>query len=160
VHALGLAEQDTALLAEAAERHPDPWARASAAEDLGVTHARRAEDQPAIERLCEAIEGYHAIGAARDMARVRRRLRRLGVRRRHWTRAQDRPTVGWESLTETERAVAELVAQGLSNRDAAARLYVSIHTVAFYLRQIFRKLEIGSRVELARIVIDRAAHRS
>ena len=159
-HARGLAEQDAALLAEAAERHRDPWARASAAEDLGVTHARRAEGQPAIERLSEAIDGYHAVGAARDMARVRRRLRKLGVRRRHWTRAQDRPTVGWESLTEAERAVAELVAQGLSNRDVAARLYVSIHTVAFYLRQIFPKLEIGSRVELARIVVNRSAQRS
>ena len=158
-HARGLAEQDAALLAEAAERHPDPWARASAAEDLGVAHIRRAEDQPAIERLSEAIEGYRTAGAAADMARVRRRLRKLGVRRRHWTQAQDRPTVGWESLTETERAVAELVAQGLSNRDVAARLYVSIHTVAFYLRQIFRKLEIGSRVDLARIVLKRAAPR-
>jgi DNA-binding NarL/FixJ family response regulator len=155
-HALGLAERDTALLAEAAERHPDRWARSSAAEDLGVTHARRAEARPAIDRLTEAIEGYQAVGAAADMARVRRRLRKLGVRRRHWTRAEDRPTVGWESLTETERAVAELVAQGLSNRDVAARMYVSIHTVAFYLRQIFRKLEIGSRVELARIVVKRA----
>jgi len=64
--------------------------------------------------------------------------------------------VVWESLTETERAVSELVAQGLSNREAAARMYVSVHTVAFYLRQIFRKLEIGSRVELARIVVKRA----
>jgi DNA-binding CsgD family transcriptional regulator/tetratricopeptide (TPR) repeat protein len=152
-HSLGLAEQDTGRLAEAAERHPDPWARASAAEDLGVTHARRAADRQAIERLTEAIEGYQAVGATADMARVRRRLRKLGVRRRHWTRAEGRPTVGWESLTETERAVAALVAQGLSNRDAAARMYVSIHTVAFYLRQIFRKLEIGSRVELARIVV-------
>jgi len=52
--------------------------------------------------------------------------------------------------------VSELVAQGLSNREVAARMYVSIHTVAFYLRQIFRKLEIGSRVELARIVVKRA----
>jgi DNA-binding CsgD family transcriptional regulator len=155
-HALGLAEQDTALLADAAERHPDPWARSSAAEDLGLAHARRAQDQPAIERFSEAIEGYQAVGAAADMARVRRRLRKLGVRRRHWTRGQDRPTVGWESLTETERAVSELVAQGLSNREVAARMYVSIHTVAFYLRQIFRKLEIGSRVELARIVVKRA----
>jgi DNA-binding CsgD family transcriptional regulator len=154
-HARGLAEQDTAALAEAAERHPDRWARASAAEDLGVTQANRGQHQPAIDRLTEAIEGYQAVGAAADMARVRRRLRRLGVRRRHWTRAQDRPTAGWQSLTETERAVAELVAQGLSNRDAAARMYVSIHTVAFYLRQIYRKLDIGSRVELARIVVER-----
>jgi DNA-binding CsgD family transcriptional regulator/tetratricopeptide (TPR) repeat protein len=159
-HALGLAEQDAALLAEAAERHRDPWARASAAEDLGVAHVRRAQERPAIDRLCAAIEGYQAVGAAADMARVRRRLRKLGVRRRHWTRAQDRPTVGWESLTETERTVADLVAQGLSNRDVAARMYVSVHTVAFYLRQIFPKLEIGSRVELARIVVNRAATRS
>jgi DNA-binding CsgD family transcriptional regulator len=35
-------------------------------------------------------------------------------------------------------------------------MYVSAHTVAFYLRQIFRKLQIGSRVELARIAIGRA----
>ena len=154
-HSRGLAEQDTALLAEAAERHPDRWTRASAAEDLGVIHARRAEDRHAVGRLTEAIEGYQAVGAAADMARVRRRLRKLGVRRRHWTRSATRPEVGWESLTETEGAVAELVAQGLSNRDVAARMYVSVHTVAFYLRQIFRKLEIGSRVELARIVVER-----
>jgi DNA-binding CsgD family transcriptional regulator len=107
--------------------------------------------------LTEAIEGYQAVGAAADMARVRRRLRQLGVRRRHWTPAQDRPAVGWESLTETERVVAGLVADGLSNRDVAARMYVSIHTVAFYLRQIFRKLGIGSRVELDRIVVERSA---
>ena len=155
-HSRGLAERDTTLLAEAAERHPDRWARASAAEDLGVTHARRAADRLAVERLTEAIEGYQLVGAAADMARVRRRLRKLGVRRRHWTRTADRPEVGWESLTEAEQTVADLVAQGLSNRDAAARMYVSVHTVAFYLRQIFRKLEIGSRVELARIVVARS----
>jgi DNA-binding NarL/FixJ family response regulator/tetratricopeptide (TPR) repeat protein len=156
-HSLGLAERDAGRLAAAAERHPDRWARASAAEDLGVAHARRAQDREAIGRLTEAIEGYQAVGAAADMARVRRRLRKLGVRRRHWTQAQDRPTVGWESLTETERVVAGLVADGLSNRDVAARMYVSVHTVAFYLRQIFRKLGIGSRVELARIVVERSS---
>jgi DNA-binding CsgD family transcriptional regulator len=156
-HSAGLAERDTDGLAEAAERHPDRWARASAAEDLGVAHARRAQDGQAVRRLTEAIEGYQAAGAAADMARVRRRLRRRGVRRRHWTRAADRPSTGWASLTDTERAVAGLVAQGLSNRDVAGRMYVSVHTVAFYLRQIFRKLEIASRVELARIVVERPA---
>jgi DNA-binding NarL/FixJ family response regulator len=156
-HSLGLAERDAGRLTAAAERHPDRWARASAAEDLGVAHARRAQDREAIGRLTEAIEGYQAVGAAADMARVRRRLRKLGVRRRHWTQAQDRPTVGWESLTETERVVAGLVADGLGNRDVAARMYVSVHTVACYLRQIFRKLGIGSRVELARIVVERSS---
>ena len=156
-HSRGLAEQDATLLAEAVERHPDRWARASAAEDLGVVHARRAQDRQAIGRLTEAIDGYQAVGAAADMARVRRRLRKLGVRRRHWTQAADRPSVGWESMTETERVVAGLVADGLSNRDVAARMYVSVHTVAFYLRQIFRKLGLGSRVELARIVVERSS---
>jgi len=154
-HSRGLADQDTALLAEAAARHPDRWARASAAEDLGVSHLRRADGGDAIGRLTDAIVGYQAVGAAPDTARVRRRLRKLGVRRRHWSRAAGRPAAGWDSLTETEHAVADLVALGLTNREVAARMYVSAHTVAFYLRQIFRKLEIGSRVELARIAVGR-----
>jgi DNA-binding CsgD family transcriptional regulator len=65
-----------------------------------------------------------------------------------------RPTVGWGSLTETELVTAGLVAQGLSNQQVAEQMYVSVHTGAFHLRQIFRKLGIGSRVELARLVAD------
>jgi len=152
-HGLGLANQDPARLAEAAAEHPDPWAQASAAEDLGVLHARQADREQAIGHLTQAIRGYQRIGATADAARVRRRLRRLGVRRRHWTPAASRPVSGWESLTETERAASELVAQGLNNRQIARRMYISVNTVAFYLRQIFRKLNIGSRVELTRIVI-------
>ena len=152
-HSLGLAGQDPARLAEAAAQHPDPWARASAAEDLGVLHARQADPEHAIHHLTQAIHGYQLIGAAADTARVRSRLRKLGVRRRHWTQSAHRPVTGWESLTETERAASELVAQGLNNRQIASQMYVSVNTVAFYMRQIFRKLNIGSRVELTRIVI-------
>jgi DNA-binding CsgD family transcriptional regulator/tetratricopeptide (TPR) repeat protein len=157
-HSLGLAGQDPARLAEAAAQHPDPWARASAAEDLGVLHARRADQDQAhqdqaIRHLTQAIGGYQLTGATADTARVRRRLRQLGVRRRHWTQSPRGPVTGWESLTGTERAVSELVAQGLNNRQVASQMYVSINTVAFYLRQIFRKLSIGSRVDLARIVL-------
>ena len=155
-HSLGLANQDPARLAEAAAQHPDPWARASAAEDLGVLHVRQANQKQAISHLTQAIYGYQRIGAAADTARVRRRLRRLGVRRRHWRQSASRPETGWESLTETERAASELVAQGLNNRQIASRMYVSVNTVAFYMRQIFRKLNIGSRVELAGIVIQRS----
>jgi len=152
-HSLGLAAQDPARLAEACAEHPDPWARASAAEDLGVLHSRQADHKQAIHHLTQAIHGYQLTGAAADTARVRRRLRKLGVRRRHWTQPARRPVTGWESLTETERTASELVAQGLNNRQIANRMYVSGNTVAFYMRQIFRKLNIGSRVELARIVI-------
>jgi DNA-binding CsgD family transcriptional regulator len=63
-----------------------------------------------------------------------------------------RPVTGWASLTDTERGVAAVIAEGLTNREAAARLYLSRHTIDFHLRQIFRKLRIVSRVELTRHV--------
>ena len=68
--------------------------------------------------------------------------------------SSDRPTFGWSSLTESEHSVADLVAQGLTNREAATRLLLSPHTVDAHLRHIFRKLDIRSRVELARLVTE------
>jgi DNA-binding CsgD family transcriptional regulator len=65
----------------------------------------------------------------------------------------------WAMLTVSERAVAEHVANGLTNREAAAHLFISPHTVDYHLRQVFRKLELRSRVELARVVAD-AGHRT
>ena len=53
---------------------------------------------------------------------------------------------GWESLTDTERSVAQFVAEGLTNREAAERLFLSRHTIDFHLRSIFRKLGASSRV--------------
>jgi DNA-binding CsgD family transcriptional regulator len=153
-HSLGLVRGDHRLLAEAAALHPDPWSRASAAEDLGVLHVRRTDRGRAVRQLDEANQGYESLGAAADTARVRSLLRQLGVRRRHWTQAPGRPDRGWESLTETQHKVSELTAQGLNNRQIAAGMYLSSTTVAFHLRQIFRKLDISSRVELARIVIE------
>ena len=155
-HSLGLALDDPTRLAAAVRQQPDPWSRASAAEDLGVWHARRADQGRAVQHLAEANQGYEAARAAGDTARVRRRLRQLGVRRRHWTPSPGRPESGWESLTETQHKVSELTAQGLNNRQIAAGMYLSSTTVAFHLRQIFRKLDIGSRVELTRIVLERS----
>jgi DNA-binding CsgD family transcriptional regulator len=48
--------------------------------------------------------------------------------------------------------VARLVADGLTNREVAERLFVSPHTVSGHLRHIFMKLDVNSRVDLARIV--------
>jgi DNA-binding CsgD family transcriptional regulator len=73
--------------------------------------------------------------------------------------AKDRAALGWESLTASERLLAELVAGGMTNKQAAARLYVSHHTVDSHLRHIFRKLDIRSRVELARLVTQRMEQR-
>jgi DNA-binding CsgD family transcriptional regulator len=61
------------------------------------------------------------------------------------------PLPGWTDLTGTQRLVAELVVDGLTNRDAGARLFLSPHTIDFHLRQIYRKLGVRSRVELARL---------
>jgi len=155
-HSRGLARRDPAPLAQAATQHPDPWARASAAEDLGVLHASQGDRDHAIRHLKDALGGYRQIGAGRDQARIRRRLRQLGIRRRHWATSPARPVTGWASLTDTEQAVAGLVAQGLNNNQVAARMYISTHTVAHHLRHAFRKLHIASRVELTRIVIEQA----
>jgi DNA-binding CsgD family transcriptional regulator len=57
-------------------------------------------------------------------------------------------------MTASELAVARLVAEGLTNRDVAERLFVSIHTVNSHLRHVFAKLDINSRVELARLARD------
>ncbi|GAA3096705.1 hypothetical protein GCM10010530_21890 [Kribbella aluminosa] len=58
----------------------------------------------------------------------------------------------WSSLTDAEHAIAEQVARGLTNRETAALLFISPHTVDYHLRQIFRTLGVQSRVELARLV--------
>jgi DNA-binding CsgD family transcriptional regulator len=149
-HAGGIVDRDPARLEQAATDHADPWARASAAEDLGELLAAAGSHRDAIARLDEAIEDYDNTGAARDVARVRRRLRKLGVRKRHWA-VGARPTTGWPSLTGTEHRVSDLVSQGLTNQQVADQMFISVHTVAFHLRQVFRKLGISSRVELARI---------
>ena len=71
--------------------------------------------------------------------------------------ASERASLGWDSLTESECRLAWLVAEGLTNRQAAARLFVSHHTVDSHLRHIFRKLDINSRVELAWVVSAQSA---
>ena len=60
-------------------------------------------------------------------------------------------------LTATELTVAHLVAQGLSNRETAARLYVSAKAVEFHLGHIYAKLGITSRRQLAGRLTERAA---
>jgi DNA-binding CsgD family transcriptional regulator len=65
---------------------------------------------------------------------------------------------GWESLTGAELRVVDLVAQGMRNREVAARLHLSPHTVDSHLRHAFTKLGVTSRVQLARHAIARTGN--
>jgi DNA-binding CsgD family transcriptional regulator len=56
---------------------------------------------------------------------------------------------GWDLLSERERGIAYLIGEALTNRQIAQRVFLSPHTVNYYLRRIFKKLGINSRVELA-----------
>jgi DNA-binding CsgD family transcriptional regulator len=152
-HARGLLDLDDDKLRCAASGYRWPWSAASASEDTGLALGRR---DPGAARLWfeRALRGFEAIGATGDAKRVRQRLQRIGRRR---SRRVERKVSGWASLTETEQEVVGYVADGMTNRQVAARMYLSRHTVDFHLRGIFRKLAVGSRVELTRLVLQRSA---
>lgn len=150
LHAQALLDGDLDALTQASHSHRDPWAQATAAEDRARLLLTRDDREAAIVELEKVLSTYSALGGERDTARVRRDLRQLGVRRRHWKHAK-RPVSGWDSLTNAERRVAELVANGLTNRQVANELFVSPHTVGFHLRQVYRKLSLRSRVDLIRL---------
>jgi DNA-binding CsgD family transcriptional regulator len=152
VHAQGLLTGDPSRLAEAVsvlEAGRRRLALASALEDLAVAQLRAGHGDQAIAALDRALVIHAACGARRDLARIRQRLKRLGVQRR--LPAERRPAVGWAALTESELTVVRLVADGLTNREVAERLYVSPHTVSGHLRHAFEKLGINSRVVLPRL---------
>jgi DNA-binding CsgD family transcriptional regulator len=155
-HARGLIEEDPRLLECAAGGYSADRCRACALEDAGMAWAGQGDHDAAEARLRQAHDLYERLGADDGTARVRSCLRAVGTRIRHW-RNQDRPAFGWGSLTDTERRIADLVAEGLSNRQVASQVFLSSHTVAFHLRHVFWKLGVSSRVQLARMVAEQAA---
>ncbi|MFR0359563.1 helix-turn-helix transcriptional regulator [Streptomyces sediminimaris] len=156
-HVDGLLQQDSRALASAVTGYRStgrPGALASACEDLGQLMASSGDTVSAIAHFEEAAHLAAASGAGRDQERIRRRLRRLGVRTAP-ARTHPGDRQGWEELTESERKLIPLVVEGLTNRAMADRLYVSVHTVNTHMKHIFTKLGINSRVELTRLAIER-----
>jgi DNA-binding CsgD family transcriptional regulator len=155
-HARGLLNGDADELSEAVslfKRSSRSLATAAAWEDLGLAQRRQATADSGIDAFGQALTLFARAGATRDAARLRGRLRELGVRLRV-TRAE-RPATGWAAMTKSELGVAQLVADGLTNREIAARLFVSPHTVNTHLRHVFAKLGVNSRVDLTRLATER-----
>jgi DNA-binding CsgD family transcriptional regulator len=146
----GLSEDGAELVLAAAEafgRQRLPLFRATALENAAALLAA-SDPGGARAAYAEAVTIYADLGAAWDIRRADARMRDVGIRR-GVRGARRRPATGWESLTATERTVAGLVAQGRSNPDIAAALYLSRNTVQTHVSHILGKLSCRSRREVA-----------
>jgi DNA-binding CsgD family transcriptional regulator len=119
-----------------------PFERALLEESYGRFLRRRGERGAATRRLQAALESFAALGARPFLERAERELTACGLRPR------PRDSSAAVQLTPQELAVAQLVAEGRTNREAAELLMVSHKTVEYHLSHVFAKLGIGSRREL------------
>jgi DNA-binding CsgD family transcriptional regulator len=149
----GLLESDPDLLADAVThyRAPGPAVELPAAlEDLAVVLAERDHDEAARSALSEAVSLYEDVQARWDIRRAGSRLRPYGIKRGVRGPRGQRPVTGWASLTPTEVKVACLVAEGRSNPDVAAALYLSRNTVQTHVSHILTKLGAKGRRDILR----------
>ena len=73
----------------------------------------------------------------------------FGQLNRHGARARAKRVLGIKQLTTREREVADLIVQGLSNKEIAARLQIALHTVKSHVHKVLSKLAVNSRLEVA-----------
>jgi DNA-binding NarL/FixJ family response regulator len=117
----------------------------------GRALAAAGDPDGAAAELERAATAFEAAGAPRMVAAAQQELRRLG--RRVYRRS--RPGAGddgLESLTGRELEIARLVVQRRTNPQIAAELFLSLKTVETHMRNIFRKLNVASRIEVAQLV--------
>jgi DNA-binding CsgD family transcriptional regulator len=139
--ARGDAGRAEALLQRAVRQHEevgDPYGRARALLALGAVRRRARQKAASREAIQEALTGFDELGAATWVDKARAELGSIGGRTRE------------EGLTAAEQRVADLVAEGRTNREVAAALFLGERTVASHLTHIYAKLGIRSRTELAR----------
>ncbi len=118
----------------------DPFGTARALLGLGIVQRRARKKRVAHEAIQAALDAFEELGAATWVEKARGELGRIGGRRRE------------EGLTPAERRVAALVAEGGTNREVAAALFVTERTVASHLSHVYAKLGVRSRTELARLL--------
>jgi DNA-binding CsgD family transcriptional regulator len=138
-------DRGASLLREAIdvlERGEPRLEKARALADLGAMLRRRNRRTEARELLREALDAAHRAGARRLAEYAETELRATGARPRRVVLS------GLDSLTASERRVAEFASQGLSNREIAQTLFVTARTIEGHLTSVFRKLQIDSRDEL------------
>jgi DNA-binding CsgD family transcriptional regulator len=131
----------------ALELHPpddDVFARARTQLCFGERLRRAGRRVEAREQLRAALETFERLGAKRWEERARTELRASGERLRR------RAAHEGEELTPQELQIALQVAEGKSNRDVGASLFLSHKTIEFHLGRVYRKLDIHSRAELIR----------
>jgi DNA-binding CsgD family transcriptional regulator len=147
-HTLGLLDEGgraldhLAAAAEALERSPARLEEAYALVDLGAARRRANERAAAREPLRAGLDLAEECGAPRLAQRARDELAATGARPR---RARLR---GAEALTPSERRIAEMAADGLSNPEIAQALFITRNTVQTHMRHVFAKLAVRSRGEL------------
>jgi DNA-binding CsgD family transcriptional regulator/tetratricopeptide (TPR) repeat protein len=145
--ARGILESDADALLQAANVLSiwRPLLYAGAAEDAGAELARVGRDAEAIESLNSAFDTFVECEAIADARRVGRALRAFGVERRI---VQPRTKTGWDSLTDSELKVINLIAEGATYRSVAQQMQLSTHTVKTHVHNAFAKLGITSRAQL------------
>jgi DNA-binding CsgD family transcriptional regulator len=149
LRALGLiedTERGLALLDEAVvvlERAEDRLEHARALVDLGAALRRASRSTEARTRLAQGMDVAHSCGATALVERAHGELVAAGARPRRLV------TTGLEALTPSERRVAEMAANGTTNKEIAQRLFVTLRTVEMHLTNAYRKLQISSRREIS-----------
>jgi DNA-binding NarL/FixJ family response regulator len=155
--AVALAAGDPAAAAErartAAAAGFEAGARVDAARSrtlAGRALAAAGEREQAVAELEVAARELGECGAARYRAKAEHELRRLGLRFSSRTRPHDPDSEGVDTLTPREREVALLVVDRHTNPQIARTLVLSEKTIETHMRNIFRKLEVSSRADVAR----------
>jgi ATP/maltotriose-dependent transcriptional regulator MalT len=125
---------------------PMPFERARTLLCLGERLRRARQRAEARAPLKEALETFERLGARGWAERARTELRATGEQQSR------RAETAAEQLTPHELQIAVLVAQGMTNREAAAALFLSPKTIEYHLGQIYRKLDVRGRAQLARLM--------